>query len=91
MWLHHLIPDWKCLEDLHTYQPYVNAVHYSTQTEYGTQVQGLSPGTWIVPLHSAMGTWRSAAVLKAADCFPVPSDLPIEATATLCIKWVSLP
>ncbi|KAK9798191.1 hypothetical protein WJX73_001817 [Symbiochloris irregularis] len=54
--------------------------------EVGSQVQSLKVGQWVVPLRTAPGTWREAALFQAADCHAVPSDLPLEAAATLCIN-----
>jgi NADPH:quinone reductase-like Zn-dependent oxidoreductase len=51
-----------------------------------SQVSNLVPGDHVVPLASALGTWRSAGVFKAADWHKIPQDLPIAAAATLTIK-----
>eukprot|EP00775_Hariotina_reticulata_P004732 gene4732-4982_t len=52
----------------------------------GGQVSGLSPGDHVVPLASALGTWRSAGVFAADDWHKVPADLAIPSAATLCIN-----
>lgn len=52
----------------------------------GSKVSGLSAGDHVVPLASALGTWRSAGVFRAADWHKVPRDLPIAAAATLTIN-----
>ena len=48
----------------------------------------MAPGDWVVPLVSCQGTWRTHGVFSASAFHRVPNTLPIEAAATLCIKWV---
>jgi trans-2-enoyl-CoA reductase len=52
----------------------------------GSKVQQLSPGDHVVPLASAVGTWRSSGVWAAADWHKIPADLPVPAAGTLCIN-----
>eukprot|EP00882_Tetradesmus_deserticola_P011593 GHRQ01012265.1.p1 GENE.GHRQ01012265.1~~GHRQ01012265.1.p1 ORF type:complete len:243 (+),score=47.61 GHRQ01012265.1:122-850(+) len=57
-----------------------------TVVQIGSKVTGLSVGDHVVPLASALGTWRSAGVFKAADWHRIPKNLPVNAAATLTIN-----
>lgn len=50
------------------------------------QVSGLSVGDWVVPLEPAVGTWRREGTFPAASFHRIPSNIPPEAAAMLCIK-----
>ncbi|GBF97911.1 hypothetical protein Rsub_10584, partial [Raphidocelis subcapitata] len=54
--------------------------------ETGAEVRGLRPGDRVVPLASALGTWRAGGVFRAADWHAVPAELPDAAAATMCIN-----
>ena len=46
----------------------------------------LPNGSLVVPLGAGAGTWRQSAVFDATALHKLPSDLPVEAAATMCIK-----
>lgn len=87
------VPQWSsptCIRASHT-------IHTPCVCPYGllsiicralgcVQVTGLREGDHVVPLGSALGTWRSEGVWQAADWHKVPSDLPLPAAATLAIN-----
>ncbi len=51
---------------------------------------GLAKGALVVPLSAGAGTWRQSAVFDTAALHALPSDLSIEAAATMSIKQVLL-
>ena len=64
-------------------------VHFVPQSNVGThlfQVKGLEVGNHVVPILAGAGTWRQRATFAADALHAVPTDLPIEAAATMCIK-----
>eukprot|EP00879_Flechtneria_rotunda_P013891 GHRR01014507.1.p1 GENE.GHRR01014507.1~~GHRR01014507.1.p1 ORF type:complete len:309 (+),score=91.20 GHRR01014507.1:1264-2190(+) len=67
-------------------RPKVTSPAYSPFLLRELQVAHLSEGDLVVPLASALGTWRSSGVFAATDWHKVPSDTPVEAAATLCIN-----
>lgn len=50
------------------------------------QVTSVQAGDWVVPLTSALGTWRDTGVWQAADWHKLPAGLPLAAAATLAIN-----
>lgn len=50
------------------------------------QVTSVQAGDWVVPLSSALGTWRDTGVWQAADWHKLPAGLPLAAAATLAIN-----
>jgi hypothetical protein len=50
------------------------------------QVTSVQAGDWVVPLTSALGTWRDTGVWQAADWHKLPTGLPLSAAATLAIN-----
>lgn len=60
--------------------------HHLLRHACHVQVTGLCAGDHVVPLGSALGTWRSEGVWQAADWHKVPSDLPLAAATTLAIN-----
>lgn len=52
----------------------------------GQKVSGLQEGDWVVPGRSALGTWRSAALLAASDLTRAPAGLSVQQAATICIN-----
>eukprot|EP01025_Chloroclados_australasicus_P000089 TRINITY_DN10045_c0_g1_i6.p2 TRINITY_DN10045_c0_g1~~TRINITY_DN10045_c0_g1_i6.p2 ORF type:complete len:364 (-),score=45.97 TRINITY_DN10045_c0_g1_i6:347-1438(-) len=55
-------------------------------TEVGENVNSLSVGDWVVPLESALGTYRSQGIFNAEDWHKVPSDIPLECASCLTIN-----
>ena len=56
---------------------------------FPVQVQGVREGDWVVPLQACMGTWRQHGVFPASAFHRIaPECIPVEAAASLCIKWV---
>ena len=54
-----------------------------------TQVTNVMVGDAVVPLDTGLGTWRQAGVVEAAALHPVPRRLPVDAAATMTIKFAS--
>ena len=50
------------------------------------QVIGLAVGDKVVPLHSGLGTWCQRGVYNSKCLHLIPPDLPLHASAMLCIK-----
>ena len=51
------------------------------------QVTNLAVDDTVVPLDTGIGTWRQAAVVEAAAMHSVPRSLPVQAAATMVIKY----
>lgn len=54
--------------------------------EVGDQVKTLKVGDWVIPKDAGIGTWRTAAVLKAEDLVTLPKDIPVLSAATLGVN-----
>ncbi|XP_043850793.1 enoyl-[acyl-carrier-protein] reductase, mitochondrial [Dromiciops gliroides] len=54
--------------------------------EVGGAVTGLKPGDWVIPADSALGTWRTEAVINEEALVGVPSDIPLLCAATLSVN-----
>lgn len=52
------------------------------------QVHGLLEGDHVVALEAGQGTWRERGIHDAHNLHRVPREMPLEAAATLCIKYV---
>ena len=50
----------------------------------------LVPGDRVVPLEPMLGTWASAAVLKASSLYRIPAALPTFPASSLTIKYTAL-
>lgn len=50
------------------------------------QVTGLAEGDWVIPRKTGLGWWRSHAVFPADALKAIPSDIPLEVAASLCVK-----
>ncbi|XP_057197199.1 enoyl-[acyl-carrier-protein] reductase, mitochondrial isoform X2 [Triplophysa rosa] len=54
--------------------------------EVGDKVKTLKVGDWVIPRDAGLGTWRTAAVLKADDLVALPKDIPLLSAATLGVN-----
>nr|XP_055066013.1 enoyl-[acyl-carrier-protein] reductase, mitochondrial [Misgurnus anguillicaudatus] len=54
--------------------------------EVGNKVTTLKVGDWAIPRDAGIGTWRTAAVLKADDLVALPKDIPLLSAATLGVN-----
>uniref|UniRef100_A0A8C2FH03 Enoyl-[acyl-carrier-protein] reductase, mitochondrial n=1 Tax=Cyprinus carpio TaxID=7962 RepID=A0A8C2FH03_CYPCA len=54
--------------------------------EVGDKVKALKVGDWVIPRDAGIGTWRTAAVLKADDLVTLPKDIPVLSAATLGVN-----
>ncbi|XP_016399627.1 trans-2-enoyl-CoA reductase, mitochondrial [Sinocyclocheilus rhinocerous] len=54
--------------------------------EVGDKVKTLKLGDWVIPRDAGIGTWRTAAVLKADDLVTLPKDIPVLSAATLGVN-----
>lgn len=54
--------------------------------ELGERVKTLKLGDWVIPRDAGIGTWRTAAVLKAGDLVSLPKDIPVLSAATLGVN-----
>lgn len=54
--------------------------------EVGDKVKALKVGDWVIPRDAGVGTWRTAAVLKADDLVTLPKDIPVLSAATLGVN-----
>jgi NADPH:quinone reductase-like Zn-dependent oxidoreductase len=55
------------------------------------QVTGFTSGDWVIPRKMGLGWWRSCGVFPADTLKKVPSDLPLDVAASLCVKLASAP
>ncbi|XP_073702741.1 enoyl-[acyl-carrier-protein] reductase, mitochondrial isoform X1 [Garra rufa] len=54
--------------------------------EVGDKVKTLKVGDWVIPRDAGIGTWRTAAVIKADDLVTLPKDIPVLSAATLGVN-----
>ncbi|XP_051577554.1 enoyl-[acyl-carrier-protein] reductase, mitochondrial-like [Myxocyprinus asiaticus] len=54
--------------------------------EVGDKVKTLKVGDWVIPRDAGLGTWRTAAVLRADDLVTLPKDIPLLSAATLGVN-----
>ncbi|XP_078538648.1 enoyl-[acyl-carrier-protein] reductase, mitochondrial [Lissotriton helveticus] len=52
----------------------------------GSDVTGLQPGDWVIPIDAGLGTWRTEMVAAEDLLLKVPKDLPVESAATLSVN-----
>lgn len=52
----------------------------------GPAVQSLRPGDWVIPAVAGLGTWRPELICPAESLLRVPTDLPVEAAATILVN-----
>lgn len=43
-------------------------------------------GDWVVPNEAGLGTWRTTAVLREDQVYPIPSDISVVSAATLSVN-----
>ncbi|UJR25874.1 hypothetical protein I4U23_007224 [Adineta vaga] len=46
----------------------------------------LRPGDWVIPKMLEWGKWRSHGIVSINDLIKIPSDIPVEAAATLSVN-----